>query len=169
MALPRKLKALNLFNDGESYVGEVSEVTLPPLARQMEEYRGGGMNGPIKVDLGMQAMDLEWKCAGFMVGVMRQFGLPYFDGVQLRFAGAYQRDDTGGVDSVEIVVRGRHEEINGGTAKSGDDTEFEVKTTLAYYMLSVNGVVEVEIDFINMVEIVDGFDRLAEQRRAIGL
>ncbi|MDV2453736.1 phage major tail tube protein, partial [Xanthomonas hortorum NBC5720] len=26
MALPKKLKALNLFNDGESYLGQVVEV-----------------------------------------------------------------------------------------------------------------------------------------------
>ena len=46
MALPRKLKNLNLFNEGNSYVGVVKSVTLPPLARKMEAYRGGGMNGP---------------------------------------------------------------------------------------------------------------------------
>ena len=38
-------------------------------------------------------------------------GIARHDGVMLRFAGAYQRDDTGQVDAVEVVVRGRHEEI----------------------------------------------------------
>ncbi|MCF5956493.1 phage major tail tube protein, partial [Xanthomonas perforans] len=36
MALPKKLKALNLFNDGESYLGQVVEVKLPTLSRKME-------------------------------------------------------------------------------------------------------------------------------------
>ncbi|TBM13922.1 phage tail protein, partial [Hafnia alvei] len=45
MGMPRKLKYLNLFNDGLSYMGVVSSVTLPKLTRKLENYRGGGMNG----------------------------------------------------------------------------------------------------------------------------
>lgn len=52
MAMPRKLKNLNMFNDGNNYLGVVKSVTLPVLARKMEAYRGGEMNGPVKADLG---------------------------------------------------------------------------------------------------------------------
>ena len=34
--------------------------------------------------------------------------------------------------------------------------------------LTVNGVVEIEIDMVRMIYIVGGVDRLAEHRRAIG-
>lgn len=169
MAMPRKLKNLNLFNDGANYVGQVAEVTLPTLTRSMEEFRGGGMNAPVKIDMGQEAIELEWKCGGLMRDALRQYGVTRHDGVQLRFMGAYQRDDSGAVDSVEIVVRGRHEEIDFGSAKAGDDTEFTVKTAVSYYKLSINGVPEIEIDIVNMVEIVGGVDRLAGQRAAIGL
>ena len=74
MALPRKLKNLNLFNDGASYLGQVTEFTPPTLTRSMEDYRGGGMNGAIKIDNGMEAMECEWKCGGLMRDVLRQFG-----------------------------------------------------------------------------------------------
>jgi len=168
MALPRKLKNLNLFNDGESYLGQVVEVKLPTLSRTMEDYRGGGMNGPVKIDNGQEAIELEWKCGGMMRSVLRQYAATRHDAAQLRFAGAYQRDDTGAVDAVEVVIRGRHAEIDAGTAKAGDDTEFSVKTACSYYKLSINGIVEIEIDLVNMVEIVGGVDRLAAQRRAIG-
>lgn len=43
MGLPRVLKNYNLFNDGESYMGQVEEVTLPKLARKTEDYRGAGL------------------------------------------------------------------------------------------------------------------------------
>lgn len=171
MALPRKLKNMNLFNDGNSYLGVSRAVTLPPLARKMESYRGGGMNGPVKVDLGMSddGIQLEWTLGGFDLTVLRQFGITTADGVLLRWAGAYQRDDTGEVDAVEIVVRGRHEEINQGDAEAGEDTEVSIVTTCSYYKQIVNGNVELEIDLLNMVEIVNGVDRLAAQRAAIGL
>lgn len=168
MAMPRKLKNLNLFNNGSSYLGQVTEVKLPTLTRSMEDYRGGGMSGPVKVDNGSEAIDLEWKCGGMMREVLQQYGVTRHDGVQLRFAGAYQRDDTGSVDAVEVVVRGRHSEIDAGTAKPGDDTEFSVKTACSYYKLVSNGQTIIEIDFANMIETVGGVDRLAEQRRAIG-
>ena len=35
MGLPRKLKNFALFVDGENYMGEVPEVTLPTLTRQI--------------------------------------------------------------------------------------------------------------------------------------
>jgi P2 family phage contractile tail tube protein len=169
MSLPRKLKNLNLFGDGESFLGQVASVKLPVLTRAMEEYRGGGMNGPVKIDMGQNALELESKFGGIMRPILRQYGLTRHDGAQLRFAGSYQRDDTGAVDAVEVVVRGRHEEIDMGDAKPGDDTEFTVKTACSYYKLSINGVVEIEIDLVNMIEVVGGVDRLADQRRAIGL
>lgn len=171
MALPKKLKNLNLFNDGNSYIGQTGAVTLPPLARKMESYRGGGMNGPVKVDLGMSddGLQFEWALGGIDLTVLRQFGATRADGVLLRFAGAYQRDDTGEISAVEIVVRGRHEEIALGEAQAGEDTEVSITTTCSYYKLVIDGRTEIEIDLLNMIEMVGGEDRLAEQRRAIGL
>ncbi|OLK27698.1 phage major tail tube protein [Xanthomonas oryzae] len=168
MALPKKLKALNLFNDGESYLGQVVEVKLPTLSRKMEEYRGGGMNGPVDIDFGQEKIELEWKCGGMMRSVLNPSGATTHHAVQLRFAGAYQRDDSGAVDAVAVVVRGRHSELDPGTGKSGDDTEFSVKTSASYYKLTINGATVIEIDLVNMTEIVNGVDLLAAQRRAIG-
>ncbi|SQC69397.1 major tail tube protein FII [Pseudomonas aeruginosa] len=118
MAMPRKLKNMNLFNDGGSYQGLVKSCTLPPLARKMEAFRGGGMNGPVKADLGHDddGIQFEWTVGGLELTVLKQYGAVSASGVMLRFAGAYQQDDTGAVTSVEIVVRGRHETIEMGDA-----------------------------------------------------
>lgn len=169
MGMPRTLKNCNVFNSGQSYMGEIAEVNLPKLGRKLEKYRGGGMNGEVSIDLGQQALEMEMSCAGIMQQVFEQYATTKLDGVMLRFAGAYQRDDTGAVDAVEVVVRGRHEEIDMGKAKPGDKTDFKVKSALSYYKLSINGAIKVEIDLLNFVEIINGVDMLAEQRKAIGL
>lgn len=169
MALPRKLKNFNLFNDGVSFVGVASEIVLPKLTRKMEETRNGGMNGPVDADLGIEKLEAEHSYGGIVREIFNQFGLSRVDGVLLRFAGAYQRDDTAAVDAVEVVMRGRHREIDPGNSKAGDDTAFKVTSTLSYYKLTINGETVIEIDLLNMVEMVNGEDRLAEQRRAIGL
>jgi P2 family phage contractile tail tube protein len=169
MALPRKLKNFNLFNDGTSYLGQVESITLPKLTRKMEEWRGGGMDSPVEVDLGGEVITLEWTAGGVLKSALAQYGVTDAGGNLLRFAGAYQRDDTGDVDAVEIVVRGRHKEIDFGDAKTGESTQHKYTTTCAYYKLSVNGVVLIEIDPINFIFVVDGQDRLAAQRFALGV
>ncbi|MBN3735836.1 phage major tail tube protein [Burkholderia stabilis] len=167
--MPRKLKGFNLFQNGENFVGQVVEVTLPKLTRKMEDYQGGGMSGPIKVDFGQEGIQLEWTCGGFMRSVLGQYAITKHDGVLLRFAGGYQSEDSTNVDAIEIVIRGRHSEIDPGTAKSKEDTAFKVTTVASYYKLSVNGQDVIEIDFVNMIEKVNGNDLFAALRNAIGL
>jgi uncharacterized protein len=106
---------------------------------------------------------------GFMREILASFGAATHDAVLLRFAGGYQREDSEEVDAVEVIVRGRHKEIDMGSAKPSDDTEFKVSSSLSYYKLTLNGKTLVEIDTVNMIEIIDGIDRQAKLRSAIGL
>lgn len=171
MALPRKLKHMNLFNEGESYMGVASSVTLPKLTRKLEAWRGAGMDGPAKVDLGMgdDGIQLEWTLGGLDLTVIRQYGAVSANGIGLRFAGSYQQDDTGDTVPVEVVVRGRHEEIDMGEAKPGEDTEHKIITACTYYKLTVDGADAIEIDTLAMIFVVDGKDMLEAHRRNIGL
>ena len=170
MAMPRKLKNLNMFNDGNNYLGVVKSVTLPVLARKMEAYRGGGMNGPVKADLGFSddGIQLEWKTGGLDLIALRQFGAANASSVALRFTGAFQQDDTGEISSVEVVMRGRHETIDMGEAQPGEDTEHSITTTCTYYKLSVDNEALIEIDLLNFIENVNGVNMLEKQREALG-
>lgn len=171
MAMPRKLKNLNLFNDANSYLGIVKTVTLPPLGRKMEGYRGGGMNGPVKADLGFSddGIQFEWKTGGLDLIALKQFGTVNASGVALRFTGAFQQDDTEAVSAVEVVMRGRHETIEMGDAEPGEDTEHSITTTCSYYKLIVDNEEIIEIDLLNFIEIVNGVDLLDKQRQALGI
>ena len=66
MALPRKLKLMNFLADGNSYRGQVTEITQPKLAMKLEEYRAGGMIGPVKVNLGVEGLEAQFKMGGYM-------------------------------------------------------------------------------------------------------
>ena len=169
MSLPSKLKNFNIFNDGNNYQGKVTEVNLPKLTRKMEDYRGAGMNGVVKTDMGLEALQLEWTVGGMMREVLNQWGVTTHNGLQVRFAGAYQSQDTGTVDAVEVVIRGRHSEIDFGSSKPGDDTAIKITTQASYYKLTINGEDVIEIDVIAGVEKVNGTDNQASIRQAIGL
>ncbi|MGX9694909.1 phage major tail tube protein [Achromobacter anxifer] len=171
MGMPYKLKNMNLFNDGQSYLGVVTAVTLPKLTRKMEAFRAAGMLGSAKADFGLDddAMKMEWTTGGYVKQILRQYGAVGVDGVQLRFAASYQRDDTQEVDYVEIIVRGRHSEIDRGESKVGEDTEVKITTECVYYKETINGETLYEIDLLNMIQMVGGVDVAESLRRGIGL
>ncbi|MCK3658540.1 phage tail protein [Pasteurellaceae bacterium Pebbles2] len=168
MGLPRKLKLMNVFGDGNSYHGQINELEQPKLALKLEEYRSGSMIGAVKVNLGLETLETTLKMGGYMVEFLKLFG-SNIDGVPLRFMGAYEQDDSGEVTSIEIVMRGRFGEIDAGSSKVGDDTEHSFTVPLTYYKVIENGADVIEIDMINSIFIVDGKDRLSEHRAAIGL
>lgn len=170
MALAKILKNFNVFHNGENWMGKCTEFTVPKLARKVEAIRAGGMNGEVEVDLGMEKMESTQTYAGPMRQVYEQWGISKIDGVMLRFAGYIEDDDSeGSGDSVEVVMRGRYKEIDPGSAKGGEKSEFKTTMSLTYFKYSINGQVVVEIDLVNFIEIVNGVDRLAEQRKALGL
>ncbi|WP_175253467.1 phage major tail tube protein [Pseudomonas sp. BMW13] len=171
MAMPRKLKNQNIFNDANSYQGIAKTITLPDLTRKLEAWRGAGMDGGVGADLGMgdDLLKIEWTVGGLDLISLRQFGITNASGVALRWAGAYQQDDNGAVTKVEVVARGRHETYSFGDAEAGEDTEHTITTACTYYKLVVDGVEEIEIDILGMIFKVNGVDILAEQRAAIGL
>lgn len=169
MGLPYKLKNFNVYADGDSYLGQISEVTPPPIKVKGEAFRGAGMLGEVDIDMGLEKLEAEVKYGGIVRGVLRRLGLVGVAGAMLRFVGAYQEDVASGVLAAELVMRGRLMELDPGNAKPGDNTEWTAKYTLSYLKWTIGGRVEVEIDMLNNVYVVDGVDRMAGIRAALQL
>lgn len=169
MALPRTLKLMNVFNNGVSFLGVAEEIELPKLSMKIEEFRTGGMIGEVGINLGLEKLELTHKYAGIVPELFAGFASERIDSELIRFAGAYQQDDTGDVIAVEVLMRGRHTELDGGNSKAGEKTETSVKSLLTYYKLTIDGRDSLEIDLLNSVFKVDGVDRYAKHKAAIGL
>lgn len=169
MGLPHKLKNFTVFADGINHLGQVSEVELPKLAIKAEGFRTGGMLSELDADMGLEKMEATVKYGGAVRSLLRQFGRVGVSGAMLRFVGAYQEEQVGGVLPAELVMIGKIMEVDAGTAKVGDNTEWAGKMTLSYLKWSIVGRTEVEIDVIAGVFMVDGIDRYAEIRAAMGL
>ncbi|MCE1741379.1 phage major tail tube protein, partial [Enterobacter hormaechei] len=56
-----------------------------------------------------------------------------------------------------------------GAYKQGDNTQTKISAKNTYFKLTWDGEVLIEVDTVNMVEVVNGEDRLADHRRAMGL
>ena len=148
----------------------MEELTLPKLSRKTEEYRGGGLNGSVEIDLGMEKLEMEFTLREYSRAVLDQWGVCDAAGVGLRFLGAAVRDDsTCETDSIEVVVNGRWRELDFDTAKSGEMSTLKVMVAATYYKYLVNGDEVIEIDHVNMIEKVNGEDRLEAQRKALSI
>lgn len=168
MGLPRILKNFDTFVDGDNFIGQIPEVALGKIAEKVEAYRGGGMLGEVDVSMGLDKLEVEIKAGGPVRELIAQFGKVGIGATVFRFVGAYQEDVAGGVQAGELVVRGRMPEVDPGTAKIGDKSEWSHKITASYVKWSLGGAKLLEIDWMNAIFVVDGVDRYAEIRAALG-
>ena len=167
MSLPKVLKGFTVRVDGEGWLGETESIELPKLTRKTEEWRGGGMDGGIDIDMGPEKLETTVTCGGLMKAAFAHYGDLSVSKVPLMFYGSYEGDD--GVSAVEIEMRGHWTEFEMGSAKSGDKTEHKFKASLTYYKLVIDGTTKIEIDLVNLVFNVEGVDRLEARRRALQL
>lgn len=167
--LPKVLKSWNLFIDGRGFAGTATKVKLPKLEIEGDEYRGGGMLGPVQLDLGMAAMELGFTLAEFSAPVLRAWGIDDVSGIQARFLGAAVGQDGSGTDAIEISARGRWKSIDMGEAESKKLSTMDVVMPLSYYRYSLNGEVLAEVDFIAGTASVNGKSLFADALKALGL
>lgn len=168
--LPRILKNFSLFVDGRGYAGKVDELTLPKLTRKMEEHRAGGMNAAVEIDMGMEKLECDFTLAEYSEEVLKLWGLTDVAGCSLKFKGSLEADDAAATQTpVEVIVRGRWRELDGGSWKAGDKAVLKVAVAASYYKYSADGVDLIEIDVPGMIEKVNGVDKLAATRKNLGL
>jgi P2 family phage contractile tail tube protein len=161
-------KNLNLFVDGRGFAGNIEEFNPPTLTAKTEEFRGGGMNAPVKLRMGMEAMDTDFSLKQYSKDVLALFGLAAGGAVALTAREALESAD-GTVTPVVHAMRGTIVEVDQGTVKPGEPTPLKFSLNLSYYKLQHGSTVVQEIDVVNMVHIVNGVDQLAAQRAALGI
>jgi P2 family phage contractile tail tube protein len=117
-----------------------------------------------------EQLKIEFTLAEFSTDVIKQFGIPDASGIGVRLLAAAKADDADStVDAIEISVRGRFKKSDMGSLKAGDMAKMKVEMPITYLKYTVNGDVIVEIDMINGIEKINGEDRQAALRQALGL
>jgi Bacteriophage tail tube protein len=168
MAARDVLKNLNLFVDGRGYAGQLQEYSPPDLTLATEDFRGGGMDGPVAIDQGMEALTAAFVLIAYDADVLALWGIT--EGVKVPFTvrAALESYD-GTVKPVVHQMRGRIVSLVRGTWTPGQPGPLTVNLSLEYYKETHDGSVMSEIDLINMVRVIGGVDQLAAQRAALGI
>jgi P2 family phage contractile tail tube protein len=162
------LKNMNLFVDGRGQAGNIEEITLPKLTSKTEEFRNGGMDAPVEVEMGMEKLEMDFTLTRFDKEILKLYGLSSGNIKPLTIRGSLSSED-GTETGVIINCRGMIKEVDGGSWKPGDKATLKLSVALRYYKLTVGGEVIHEIDVPNMIRIIGGVDQLATQRANLGL
>ena len=165
--LPKKLKNFTAFVDGHGYLGRVTEIETPKLSLKMEEYRAGGMDAPVELDMGMEKLETTLTFAEYDDAIFKKFGLTNGNSVPLTLRGVRENDAS--TDEIIIVLKGGYKELDTGSWKAGDEASLKASVACRYYKLTIGGKTLVEIDVENMVRKIGGVDQLAKQRKALGI
>ena len=167
--LPRTLRNFNVFVDTHSWAGVAESVTIPKITKKTEDFRGAGMIGDVALSMGYEKLEGEVVYAGFDIKQYRQLGVCGTSDLPVRFVGMYERQDNCTSQIVEIYTRGQAIELDPGDSKNGEKTEIKMSYNYTYYRMEVDGVVEVELDFINGTERFGETDVAKSIKELLGL
>jgi P2 family phage contractile tail tube protein len=168
MVARQVLKNLNLFVDGKGQAGQIEDFNPPKLELKVDEFRGGGMDGTVDIEQGLQKLTTDFSLIAYDPDVLALFGLRSGTSVPLVAKGALE-DHNGNVTAVSHTMRGKVTSMDPGTWKAGEKAPLKTTLTLTYYKLQHGDRVIHEIDIENFIRIVDGVDMLAAQRAALGI
>lgn len=166
MAARDVIKNQNLYADGRGYAGQLQEFTPPVLELLIEKVRLGGMDAPVPLTMGMEAMDAGFVLISYDRFILASWGIR--EGAFLPFTVKEVLESFDGtITQVVHTMRGKIVKLDSGTHKPGEVAPLKVELGLSYYKQTHGGVTLHEIDPENMVRIIDGVDVLAAQRRAL--
>ena len=160
---------MNLYFDGNDFVGEVQELTPPKVTPKFREYMAGGMGATIDIPTGeVEKLESDFTLNSVSRTVLKQLKVVPGSTVPFEFRGATVSQD-GTKGRVIVTQRGLIKETDYGSWKPGEDTSLKIGMTLDYYRLSIDGEVIHEIDPVNFVCVINGVDQTAELRAALGI
>lgn len=168
MAAEDILKYLNLIVDGRGYAGKVEEYNAPDLTLTTEDFRGGGMDAAIDIEMGMEKLACSFVLTSYDADVLALWGVKKGSGIQFTAKGSLENLD-GVTTPVAHAMTGTLISMARGTWGSGNKPSLTINLGLTYYRETHGQRVINDIDVINMVRIINGVDQLSEHRANIGL
>lgn len=165
MALPRIIKNFNVFVDGVSYFGIATTGKLPVVKVQTEAHRGSGMDGPVGIDVGLEALAAEFTFAEWSPALKKRLGRQ--ERIVCRPAAQSSVDTTAG--TVIATLSGLITTTEPGDLGVGSGSTLKLVMDVRAYRLEIDGEEVVDIDLVNAVRRIGGIDQLADMRRAMGI
>ena len=168
MSLTYVLRKFVVWADGFGKLGEGEYSKLPTMEVVTEDFRGGGMDTPVKVDLGTTPFVYEFKLTSMDPQVYSLWGLYPGREKQFTVRGSLAHQD-GSPFAAIAVMRGNLHKVESEAMEPAKKLVHTFTVDLTYYKLTIGERLIYDIDIINGVRIVNGVDQLLQDRRDLGL
>lgn len=168
MTARAQLKNFAGWVDGRGYAGNIESYEPPELTLSTEDFRAGGMDAPVRIDTGMEAMSTKIVLTEISAEVQRRFGLIRDGRTQLTLRGSVE-DFDGTVHAELHSMRGLITKVAQGAWQPGAPPKLEIEVSLDYFRHERDGAIIAEIDVVNMKRVIGGVDQLAARRQAMGI
>ncbi|MEL6477614.1 MAG: phage major tail tube protein [Pseudomonadota bacterium] len=162
---PRTIRNFNAWLDGVSYFGKVKTGTMPELALATQSFRGGGMDAPIDIDMGQEAMTAELVFAEHAPELLGKWGT--VQRIVLRAAAQGETDFE--ADQLTFTLGGRITRQAPAQFGAGSDVDLTLAMNVRTYRIEHGSNVKVDIDIEAGKRLIDGVDQIASTRAALGI
>lgn len=162
------LKNFVLFVDGGGQAGNVESVQLPGLETIKEDFRAGGMDGSIALDMGLSPIECTFTLTGWDELSLATWGLGEGYLVPVIVRGALESTN-GSVRPLVAYMRGTIRSMVPGEFKPGEKASLVFTMDVREYKLDIAGKVIYDIDIVNSKRVVLGVDRNAAINNALGI
>jgi hypothetical protein len=168
--IPEKVVNYNVYNENEKLVGVSGEVTLPNLEAMAETIGGAGIAGEIESPTPGHFGSLSIEIP-FRVIHDQSFTILQPRGQTLYLRASQQSYDVSGGKiehkGLKVTLKVIPKGIDLGTIGVGKMTETKNTLEVLYIKIELGNKVLLEVDKLNFVYVVNGFDVLAEIRNQI--
>lgn len=164
MEYPRTIKNFNGFIDGVGYAGRATDAKLPELKLMTAAHRGGGMDGSVAQDVGMEALTAEITLADWPPELIKKFGTRQ----RMVLRPVATGEDDFSANAIIATLGGKFTVVNFADLKPGSDVPLKLTLEVDYFRMQHDGDELFEIDIKAAKRVIGGVDQLAEQRRAMG-
>jgi len=168
----KKISNANVYVNGSSLLGKVSEATMPDISIKQIDHAPLGQHGVTSLPVGFDKLEMTLKWTSFYSEVIAVMADGY-TGINGQLRSSQETYDASGSRSAEesfvYFFRGRPTNLPTGSFKQHENAEGETKVALDYLKLEIAGATQFEIDVINNKYVVNGVDKLATFRANLGI
>jgi P2 family phage contractile tail tube protein len=158
-----------LFNGADRMVGRVSKFKPPALEIANEQFRGAGMDAPLPIDMGMNALVTSFTAIGVSKGMFASFGIiSGIAGPKISVRAAALNPLTGISLPVIWTMQGVCTKLETSDLEPGKPAETTLEMQLYYYAFIHSGMPVHTIDVANGIRMINGVDQLLQMRGLVG-
>ena len=167
MSYENILRDFSVYVGKDSYLGKVTSYQPPEITVTNPGYRAGGLDAPIPIDMGLEALQATVEFGGFAPNVLKRVGLVGEDTtIVVRGALVSEGEDTKAlVETLTGVLTGSAR----GAFTPGESSTHTITIDLKVYTVELDGAKLTHIDVLGRKRMIDGVDQLDSIRSALGI